>query len=222
MMCNLKNGFTLAEVLITLLILGVITSMVIPGIISNTNEAEYNVALKKAYSDLSNTIMLIQANNNGKVNVGIGDSTTQHRALRDEFCNVMTCIKMDKVANIFGSTNYKHYKGNNSLWPTSYPNSIAATLNNGNLIAFFNMLGCDNNGINACGQLDVDINGNKGPNMWGKDHYSFWVIRDNVTKSYSILPTGAIDGFTCEKNSNNDGTSVGCTFQRLNDPKNMP
>ena len=47
------RGFTLAEVLITLVIIGVIASMTIPTLMNKTNKQEYVSRLKKAYSTLS-------------------------------------------------------------------------------------------------------------------------------------------------------------------------
>lgn len=48
-----KKAFTLAEVLITLGVIGVVAAMTIPTLIQNTQNAEYKTAYKKAYSDLS-------------------------------------------------------------------------------------------------------------------------------------------------------------------------
>ena len=45
-----KNGFTLAEVLITLVIIGVIAAMTIPAVINKTQKQEYVSRLKKTYS----------------------------------------------------------------------------------------------------------------------------------------------------------------------------
>ncbi len=42
----MKKGFTLAEVLITLLIIGILASLIIPAVINDTKEAELKVALK--------------------------------------------------------------------------------------------------------------------------------------------------------------------------------
>jgi len=42
-----QNGFTLAEVLITLVIIGVIAAMTISPLINKTNDAENKTALKK-------------------------------------------------------------------------------------------------------------------------------------------------------------------------------
>jgi len=53
---NKKEGFTLAEALITLVIIGVIAALTIPGILVNTEQHEYKSALKKALSSLNNAI----------------------------------------------------------------------------------------------------------------------------------------------------------------------
>ncbi len=44
-----KKGFTLAEVLITLGIIGIIAAMTIPTLLQNTDEAQLKTAWKKAY-----------------------------------------------------------------------------------------------------------------------------------------------------------------------------
>lgn len=48
----MKKGFTLAEVLITLGIIGVVAALVIPQIITNIEKQKTLVVLKRAYSDL--------------------------------------------------------------------------------------------------------------------------------------------------------------------------
>ena len=219
-MHTFKEGFTLAEVLITLLIIGVIASIVIPGIINNTNEAEYNAGIKKVYADLSNAVKVIQVNNGGTVNVG-DVSGSSSVTFRDDFCNVMSCIKTDTATNIFGSNTYKYYKGVNWNVVGSSINSAAA-LNNGTLIKFESGGNCNNFvPLNVCGYMWVDINGQKGPNMWGKDLYFFYVARKNGY--YSLLPAGtqndtSYSATTCAVGDN----GVGCTAWRLRDPDHMP
>ena len=48
-----REGFTLAEVLITLGIIGVVAAMTIPTLISNTNGAQFKTGFKKALSTLN-------------------------------------------------------------------------------------------------------------------------------------------------------------------------
>ena len=49
----MKKGFTLAEVLITLGIIGVVAAMTMPTLINNINNKQNIAALKKAYSLIS-------------------------------------------------------------------------------------------------------------------------------------------------------------------------
>ncbi len=48
-----KLGFTLAEVLITLGIIGIVAALTIPGLLSRNEEKVRETQLKKAYSVLS-------------------------------------------------------------------------------------------------------------------------------------------------------------------------
>jgi len=225
MLETLKRGFTLAEVLITLLIIGVIASIVIPGIVNNTNEAEYYTSLKKIYADLSAAVKTIQANNGGTVNVG-DVSGSSNVTFRDDFCNVMSCAKKDTSLNIFGSTTYKLYKGGN--WATlNGSTNCSAMLNNGTLLFFGSYVGCTTNNVNACGYIYIDLNGSRGPNMIGKDFYTFWITRKNGY--YSILPIGTQNdswsfatGGGCQPNTTGEAKSQGCAAKRLFEPDSMP
>ncbi len=62
MKTNFKaSAFTLAEVLITLGIIGVVAAMTIPNLIANTNGAKYRSGFKKAISTLSQAGLMAQA-----------------------------------------------------------------------------------------------------------------------------------------------------------------
>ncbi len=53
-----SNAFTLAEVLITLAIIGVVAAMTMPTLINNTNGAQFKTAYKKALSVLSQAVVM--------------------------------------------------------------------------------------------------------------------------------------------------------------------
>ena len=53
-----RFAFTLAEVLITLGIIGVVAAMTIPTLISNTNGAQFKSAYKKALSSLNQAVLM--------------------------------------------------------------------------------------------------------------------------------------------------------------------
>ena len=53
-----KLGFTLAEVLITLVIIGVIAAMTVPTLMNQTNSQEFRSAIKKAISGVNQALTL--------------------------------------------------------------------------------------------------------------------------------------------------------------------
>ena len=57
----MKKAFTLAEVLITLAIIGVVAALTIPSVISNTQQQEFKTGLRKAVSVLNSAITMNMA-----------------------------------------------------------------------------------------------------------------------------------------------------------------
>ena len=53
-----KLGFTLAEVLITLVIIGVIAAMTVPTLMNNTQGQENKTAFKKAISSMNQALTM--------------------------------------------------------------------------------------------------------------------------------------------------------------------
>ena len=146
----------------------------------------------------------------------------------------MQCVKIDSTSNIFSST-YSYYKGNTfSTTIAACPTCPAAILNNGSFVQFSSWgwgngtYGCNIRGINACGSIYVDINGNTGPNMIGEDTFPFYIVVNNNSGFYTILPFGAPgDNWVplpggCSAGSIASTTSEGCSFERLFNPNNMP
>lgn len=57
-----KTAFTLAEVLITLGIIGVVAAMTMPSVVNNVEEKQLQSALKKGYSEVSKDLDIVDFN----------------------------------------------------------------------------------------------------------------------------------------------------------------
>ena len=63
---NNQKGFTLAEVLITLGIIGTVTALTLPALIQNHKKSETTARLKKFYSIMSQAVLMSE-NDNGSI-----------------------------------------------------------------------------------------------------------------------------------------------------------
>jgi prepilin-type N-terminal cleavage/methylation domain-containing protein len=80
-----RFGFTLAEVLITLGIIGVISAIVIPQLIANTQKVRTLTKIKKFYSQINNAVKL-SANENGiDVDGWVEPNTNYNKAKMTKF-----------------------------------------------------------------------------------------------------------------------------------------
>ena len=75
-----KRGFTLAEVLITLGIIGVIAAMTVPTLMNNSTEIEFRSAFKKGLAALNQAVTMNVALDNvdfdSLTNTGVGSTTS--------------------------------------------------------------------------------------------------------------------------------------------------
>ena len=55
-----KKGFTLAEILIVLMVIGVIATMTVPSMMKGVQEAQYKTGFKKAYNTITNLYAMLQ------------------------------------------------------------------------------------------------------------------------------------------------------------------
>lgn len=157
-----KNGFTLAEVLITLAIIGVVATMTLPALMTNTAEQQAKSAMKKGINTFTEAAQMSQAvdgydyastNTTGK-----GENDQSIYGLLSRRAAVdwgKTNATLPTHPNINANSNYVMYFRDGSA--ISFPNSAsgtsttAAAMQNDNLPY----------GIPAL----YDINGVKGPNM---------------------------------------------------------
>ncbi len=96
-----KLGFTLAEVLITLVIIGVIAAMTVPTLMNNTNSQEFRSALKKAISGANQALTLHYA----LEGLGAQDYDDAATLVSDVFKKRMNIIDGDGSDAFPGATN---------------------------------------------------------------------------------------------------------------------
>ena len=119
-----RFGFTLAEVLITLGIIGVVAAMTIPTLISNTNGAQFKTAYKKALSTLNQAILMNIAMDNEDFST-IGDDNESQTNTGTRLSEIFTArlsgasSKDDDIARYFAAnTNgFKVGEGNDAKTP---------------------------------------------------------------------------------------------------------
>ena len=85
-----RFGFTLAEVLITLGIIGVVAAMTIPTLISNTNGAQFKTAYKKALSTLNQAILMNIAMDDTDFSTLVADTTTEQTPSGRKMADILT------------------------------------------------------------------------------------------------------------------------------------
>lgn len=169
-----KKGFTLAEALITLVIIGIIAALTIPAILVNTEQHEYKSALKKALATLNSVIELnIALDGYGPLGSEEMTNATHEDSLFEMFRNRMNVISTSTQYAQGNNTNYAFFTADGMRYefPTSTPtlkNSSGAlnlATNNGH---------CSSPGISMeddYGQfydkpclVVVDVNGERRPN----------------------------------------------------------
>lgn len=198
----LHKAMTLAEVLITLGIIGVICAFTIPTLMNKTQDAELKSALTKEVSVLSQAVMKIMEDNGGTLDSVFGQEYT------DNFLPFVNYLSIIKICNNNLSSegcwhkdqNWYDYYGNSIVLEaqTFYSQNKGAILKDGSFIiagaagsptcnsgAWISQEGSGSIGWQSgwpldCGILMIDINGFKGPNRAGKDIFSISIRKNGI------------------------------------------
>ncbi len=199
-----NKGFTLAEVLITIAIIGVVAALTIPSVVKNYQKTQTIAKLKKAYS------MISQAYNNSQAENGMYQTWDIAADIgAAEYFNRYwkPYLKVAKICTSYSDCGYKA----NAPWKfaSGEPNGtnvVALTQRatfltpDGILFVIFSISG----GV-ADSRIYVDLNGSKGPNVTGKDFFYF------TRTDKGILPHGYSSTMTSVNNScSKTGTGTYC------------
>lgn len=233
------QGFTMAEVLITLGIIGIVAAMTLPTVINNAKNKELQTQLKKTYSELNQISQLFYND--------YGMSVPEYLYSPDK---TIGAVWYDFVQEIFPKylkvTNKVDSWSGGSVDPDTGSNLDALpydlySLNGKNRVRPL----CDNSGFysDIIGRwysfndpptsadvngpiICVDINGPRKPNRLGKDFFLFVFTVDNY-----VIPMGQVhknskeDGYNyyytgknyCNKNGTSMASNAACAYYAVAD-----
>lgn len=180
---NKSFGFTLAEVLITLGIIGVVAAITIPTLMQNIQDKQFRGAAKNAFSKAAQAVNKMKADNDGTLR-GYYDTSCSFKPDFSKYfkvaqdcggCGLPLCVDGDSISTVYRNLS----GGQTQTW----------WMNQGQFITIDGMfwaIGNAGSGYGSLIEITVDVNGygNK-PNILGKDVFAFQVLNDR------ILPMGA-------------------------------
>lgn len=223
---NKKYGFTLAEVLITLGIIGVVAAITLPTLMKNYKAIVLKSQFKEQYSRVAQAlrrmadeeeIPLIPSELGGNFSSQLAKYF--NTALDCGNINIGTkgCIKLNKEGSI---DEYKTYTGNSINF--GYLDDGTLVLNDGTTLFFEQGSQATTLGYYVIG---IDINGYKNkPNKLGHDLFTF-----KIEENGELTPTKNIKGWNpyglCSKTSSSNLNGYGCALDAINNPdyfKNLP
>ena len=210
---KVKLAFTLAEVLITLGIIGVVAAMTIPTLMNKSQEKVYKVQYKEIFSELNQAMKSLE--DDGRL-PSLECTSFNDRCFRDLFATKLkvshecysaapnNCQKYSTFLD--GKTDYARINPN-SAWP------MFTTLRGYSVKFRYHFKDCttidesvwdskENGALLNCGWVQVDTNGLSGPNIVGKDIFFLSLMQDGFIPFY----TGD-DKFQDCKN----GTGISCS-----------
>ena len=182
----MKKAFTLAEVLITLAIIGVVAAMTIPTLISDYQKKEYVARLQKAHSVLINGFKLMlategvdtirQSNFAKELETSDGSSVTNESLLLSIQNNLTkyfkitdACYGLEENACSFYSAEYKALNGG------EMGKLISATyfsLTDGATYVLMPFIYTQS----FASYMYIDVNGTAGPNKLGRDLFMYYLV----------------------------------------------
>lgn len=183
---KLRKAFTLAEVLITLGVIAIVTTLVVPMVVNNYQKKVTATKVREAYRILSDAHDSIEddcgylfkcLNPNGGNVLNAGNNAAMIALFKNKLNIAKDCTD-GTTTGCFANTTYLYLKGTNFVNPEAtgsisssvrFPNA-KFILTNGMAIGFdlysTNMWGC-------VADIYVDINNTQGPNQIGKDVFIF-------------------------------------------------
>lgn len=225
-------AFTLAEVLITLGIIGVVAALTIPTLVTNYQKQEYVSKLRKTYTMLNQAFMKYAADQGcvgDLVCTGLFSNTTAiNIAQWDDFfnnylkvaknCGMSTGLGCFQTEARLNNTGTDTPDADGTIYKVILLDGQSlgfSTFGGGSLNCnYLNTAGTESNSLyKSCGSFVLDVNGAKGPNKGGKDYFGWdsWALNSThfVVPMYGSNDFTTYCGASC-KWSNTSGPNYYC------------
>ena len=180
----MKKAFTLAEVLITLGIIGIVAAMTLPTLIGKYQKKQTVTQLKKAYTEISQLLRMSELDNGS---MEYWDYTMSGQDFYNLY--IKPYIKNVRAIPNYEFKKYIVYKNLNGSTCTSevwctLGDSYYSFLSNGTVIGVMS-----HDGQSLYKAVTIDVNGQKNPNQLGKDVFVFSISKTEK----SLVPYGFSD-----------------------------
>lgn len=194
-----KKAFTLAELLLTLSIIGVIAAMTIPSVMFRTDKKISSTGLKRAIATLNQAVDMAKTELKFQPAIRCHNGNTSHCGdLFDYMKDVLQVQKYCKEKAVDSGCAPKNYSNENPCLKDL--NNYKAFVTTDGMIFFEN-----GNGARVIG---VDINGQRGPNKSGYDVFFVELTGTQSTmQTYqpggcTFVEPGGVSGATLMQNDN--------------------
>ena len=220
-------GFSLAEALLAMAVVGIIAAITIPNVINSYQKQSMIALLQKTYLELGQNLIILRteaynksfyqsilslqgrtiANTAGRFFIGDANNKPYYNILKDCGTTAQPCFA-STYSNINGdkTENFSCNNGYNVLLKSGTAMCIIPA-DAGNPA-----------------KVHVDVNGTEGPNLGGRDMFTFYIYDDYSIDEKDITPDKIKDG-TAETERNtlfsssclSSTTGEGCFGKLLND-----
>ena len=226
-----RIGFTLAELLITLSIIGVVAALTTPHLIQNVSSSRVGPTLKKAKTTFElATMLMLQKRGVSSITSAVTQAET------DDDGNITTSVSeenfiqnlssylkgvqsersydvksYDKSEVVVNSGSYQKFDAENGI--TYWINIGDACTGDGNIVEQFQDIPSNQ----VIGEVYVDINGRKNPNRIAADVFKFFLYNDG-----SLRPKGVKNAYRCNANLETEGArwiNGNCDETSVNEPE---
>ena len=217
----MKRAFTLAEVLVTLGIIGVVSAMTVPTLMQNYQKKSYVTQLHKVYNEIQQAALnyITEKNALNLIEAGINSQAKANSFITDSFKVVQTCS--GSITPCFADS-YRSINGTTVSGFTANYNAYVLASGAAIRPAYY-YSGKGGASYQSVMNLLIDINGKQGPNIQGRDFFNIGLYADGTLDEieYQNPVTPPLSEDTREqlfsRNCLQGKTGYGCFGKILND-----